>query len=52
MGPRDPDKPWQLFNLTQDIRESNDLAPADPAKLKELATAWDTLNAQMVPPLW
>ena len=51
-GPREPDKPWQLFNLTQDIRESNDLAPADPAKLKELATLWETMNAQMVPPLW
>lgn len=31
------ENPWQLFNLVEDLGESNDLAKANPSKLKELA---------------
>lgn len=42
----------ELFNLAQDISEATDLAEKQPGKLKELQTAWQTWNAQLMSPLW
>jgi arylsulfatase A-like enzyme len=41
-----------LFNLKDDIGEQTDLATKHPDKVKELATAWQAWNSQLVPPLW
>lgn len=42
----------QLFNLSQDIGESSDLAAAMPGKAKELDAAWQAWNAQLQDPKW
>jgi arylsulfatase A-like enzyme len=41
-----------LFNLARDIGETNDLAAAEPAKLAELASAWQRWNRELAPPGW
>ena len=41
---------WQLFNLKEDLAESNDLAPSQPQKLAELIEAWEAFNAKMAKP--
>lgn len=35
------DRPWELYDLTADRTEAHDLAAQQPAKVKELAAAWD-----------
>lgn len=35
------DEPWELYNLTIDRSEGNDLATAEPAKAGELAERWN-----------
>ena len=40
----------QLYNLTSDIGESQDLATAKPEVLQELHTAWQAWNQTMPPP--
>ena len=35
-----PDKPWQLFNITNDHTETNNLAARYPEQVKELDQAW------------
>ena len=42
----------QLYDLSKDIGESNDLAAKNPDKVKELSAAFDKWNAEMVPALW
>ena len=42
----------KLFNLTDDIGEKNDLAAANPAKLKELQAAYKAWDAKNIPPKW
>jgi arylsulfatase A-like enzyme len=42
----------QLYNLRDDVGETNDLAASNPAKAKELAAAWQTWSGQMKQPLW
>lgn len=42
----------ELYNLALDIGEKNDLATKEPKKVKELAAAWDTWNAELVEPAW
>ena len=44
--------PLELYNLAEDIGESQDLAEAQPEKLKELRAEWDKWNAELVSPLW
>lgn len=39
--------PAQLFNLRNDIHESDDLARREPAKFDELAGAWEEWNRMM-----
>ncbi len=44
--------PWQLYDLGQDPGESKDLARENPAVVGELVREWETLDAEMVPPLF
>lgn len=41
-----------LYNLAQDIGEKNNLAAANPERVKELRAAYAAWNAQLVPPKW
>jgi arylsulfatase A-like enzyme len=41
-----------LYNVAKDIGEQNNLAEREPAKVKELADAWNRWNAQLMDPLW
>src|SRR5262245_54777489 len=37
----DPDKQkWELYNIDEDFTQANDLAPANPQKLRELQDLW------------
>ena len=42
----------ELYNLTQDIGEKKNLAAEHPEKVRELAAAWTTWDAQLVDPKW
>ena len=46
------DDPPHLFNLAQDVGEKNDLAAAQPEKVKQLQALLDAWNANNEPPLW
>jgi arylsulfatase len=39
------DQPWELYDLSTDRIESNDLSGTHPQKVKRLAAAWDTWAA-------
>jgi arylsulfatase A-like enzyme len=52
VAPRDTTAPWQLFNLRQDIAETQDRSASEPARLKEMIGAWEALNRPMISPLW
>ena len=43
---------WELYNLAEDISESNNLADARSDKREELLVHWKRLNGQMVDPAW
>ena len=45
-------EPWELYDLSQDLSETNNLATARPDKLQELLTAYNAWNAQLAPGLW
>lgn len=42
----------QLYNLANDVGETENLAAKQPEKLRELAAAWEKLNSEMVEPSW
>jgi hypothetical protein len=42
----------RLYNLREDLGETQDLAAAMPDKVKELRSRWDAWNAANVNPLW
>jgi arylsulfatase A-like enzyme len=42
----------ELFNLRNDIGEQNNLAAAQPARVKELQASYQAWNAQLMEPLW
>ena len=44
--------PFRLYNLAADPGESRDLAGEQPEKVKELLSAWEAWDRQLVPPLW
>jgi arylsulfatase B len=44
--------PPQLFDLSTDIGEQNNLAEKKPQVLGQLQSAWKELDAQMLAPLW
>jgi arylsulfatase A-like enzyme len=41
-----------LYNLASDVGEKKDLAQEFPDKLKDLQSAWDAWNQQLVKPAW
>jgi arylsulfatase A-like enzyme len=43
---------WQLYDLTRDVGEKNDLAKAEPQIVAELSAAWEKWNKRNVAPLW
>lgn len=43
---------WELYNLAEDLTESNNLAAKHPDKLRELREAWSAMNATMADPLF
>jgi len=49
---RQAEEPWQLYNLAQDAGEKNDVASANPGKVKELQAAYEAWNQQLAPPRW
>ena len=50
---RNPASPeFQLFDLSKDIGEANNLAVSNPDVTRKLEAAWNQMNAQMAPPLW
>jgi arylsulfatase A-like enzyme len=42
----------ELYDLSDDVGESKDLAAARPKKVKELQALWDKWNAELSPPKW
>ncbi|MCW1914769.1 sulfatase-like hydrolase/transferase [Luteolibacter sp. GHJ8] len=42
----------KLYNLKDDIGEKNDLAAANPDKVKELTELWNQWNSSLVDPKW
>jgi arylsulfatase B len=42
---------WQLYNLAEDVSESNDLAQSHPEKLNEIKAGWAEMNGQMIQPV-
>lgn len=43
---------WELYNLENDISESNNLSAAYPERVQSLLAAWNRLNGQMIDPVW
>jgi arylsulfatase A-like enzyme len=43
---------WQLYDLANDLGESNDRAATHPQLVAELKAAWDTWNERNIAPLW
>jgi arylsulfatase len=50
-GPRGP---WELYDMTADRTEMNDLAVAQPERVKQLAAAWEAWakRARAIPWIW
>jgi arylsulfatase A-like enzyme len=42
----------ELYNLAHDIGEKNNLAAAEPEKLKEMIAVWSQWNSQLIEPRW
>lgn len=45
------DTPPELFDLSKDVSEKNDLATQQPAKVNELQTLWNSWNAEQADPV-
>lgn len=43
---------WELYDLSQDISEENNLAQSNPEQLEELIKIWEELNGEMREPLF
>ena len=43
---------WELYDLSKDISETNNLAAAKPDRLAELIEIWEKLNGEMSEPLF
>ena len=39
---------WELYDLSKDISEKNNLAEKQPATFEKLVEEWDKLNEEMV----
>lgn len=47
-----PPAAWELYNLREDIGESNNLAGERPERVAELAEIWERWDRQMAAPRW
>ena len=48
-----PDAPeWELYNLADDLSESNNLAKEEPERLADLVARFEELNKEMIEPAW
>jgi arylsulfatase B len=45
-------KEWQLYDLTHDINETQNLATQEPARLQQMSALWDKWNAEQIEPRW
>ena len=43
---------WQLYHLTTDISEKNDLAAKEPQRMNAMRAQWEALNKEMEEPRW
>lgn len=43
---------WQLFDLSKDIGQKNDVAARHPDRVAEMSQAWQRWDAQNIAPLW
>jgi arylsulfatase B len=43
---------WELYDLAQDLSETNDLSAVNPAQLMWMQSRWQAFNAQMREPLF
>ena len=43
---------WELYDLSKDISEENNLAATEPERLAELVKIWEKRNAKMSKPLF
>ena len=43
---------WQLYNLKNDLSESNDLAKTSPEILQSLTDKWNAVNGEMIDPVY
>ena len=43
---------WELYDLSKDLSETNDLAVTEPKRLAELVKIWEKRNAKMSKPLF
>jgi arylsulfatase A-like enzyme len=43
---------WELYDLSKDISEENNLAAAEPGRLAELVELWEKQNSEMSEPLF
>ena len=43
---------WELYNLSKDISEENNLAASEPERLAELIKIWEKRNSEMSEPLF
>lgn len=50
-GRRDKDR-WQLYDLSNDISEQEDLADSKPEILTDLIKRWQAQNSEMMDPIW
>ena len=44
--------PWELYDLSSDISETNNLASREPDRLEQLKDAWQELDDQMIEPIF
>ncbi len=47
-----PGKPWELYNLAEDVGETKNLASENPEKVKELKRDWQQWNKDNIEPLF
>lgn len=43
---------WELYDLSRDLSEENDLAKTNPNRLAELVALWEKMNTEMSEPLF
>ena len=46
------DTEWELFNLENDLSETNNLKQEYPQEFNRLYQKWNELNGQMIKPLF